>query len=104
MQAVTQRTVQHMLLPLLMVFVMYAIVISPDCLAEVQQQEIELGSYGEQGSSDDDKLKTGFTLGPTTNDLLSLCPTFSETLSPFIGSDAYPSSILHGPPTPEYPA
>lgn len=76
---------------------------NPVLLAETQLQEIELGSEGEQGSSDGDKGNTGYLPGLTTNDLYALCPIHSATQSPVPGSDAYLSCILHGPPLPVLP-
>ena len=84
-----------------MMFVLSVVVVSPDCLAEIQQQQIELKSEGERNSSEDGKPITGpIVMEPVTNWFLSLSSILLETLPLLIGSDAYPSSILHGPPLP----
>jgi len=102
MQVSTQRTVQHLWLPLLMVFLLSACFISPVSWAESQQQEIELESESEPESSEDDNLTTGLLHDLIVNKFLTLSPIILEILSP-TGSDAYPSIILHGPPAPDYP-
>jgi hypothetical protein len=102
MQVSTQRTVRHLWLPLFMVFVLCACIISPVSWAESQQQEIELEPESKPEPSEDDKLITGLLTDLIRNDFLSLSPVFPERLSP-TGSDAYPSIILHGPPAPHYP-
>ena len=102
MQLSTQRTVQHLWLPLLMVFVLCAGIISPVSSAESQQQAIELEAESELESSDDDRLNTGLMPAQIANKFLPLSPILPETLS-LTGSDAYPSIALHGPPAPDYP-
>jgi len=102
MQVSTQRTVQHLWLPLLMVFLLSACFISPVSWAESQQQEIELESESETESSEDDNSIAGLLPDLIVNEFLSLSTIFPETLS-LAGSDAYLSIILHGPPAPEYP-
>ena len=89
-------------LPLLMVFVLCAGIISPVSWAESQQQVIELESESTPESSDDDPLLAGLLPDLTVNKLLSLSSILTETLS-LTGSDAYPSIALHGPPAPDYP-
>jgi hypothetical protein len=101
MEASTQRTVQHLWLPLLVVFVLCAGLVSPVSWAESQQQVIELESESESESSDDDPLNTGLLPGLAVTKFLSLSSILAETLS-LTGSDAYPSIALHGPPAPEY--
>lgn len=101
MQASTLKAVPHLWLSLLMIFVLSVIVVSPDCLAEIQPQQIELKSEGERNSSEDGKPIAGpIVMEPVTNWFLSLSSILLETLPLLIGSDAYPSSILHGPPLP----
>ena len=102
MQDSTQRTVQHLWLLLLMVFVLCACITSPVSWAESQQQEIELESEREPESSEDDKLIAGLLPDQSVNEFLSLSTLLPERLSP-TGGDAYPSIALHGPPAPEYP-
>ena len=89
-------------LPLLMVFVLCAGMISPVTSAESQQQAIELESGSAPESSGDDQLLTGLLPAQIANKLLSLSPILPETLS-LTGSDAYPSIALHGPPAPDNP-
>ena len=101
MQDSTQRTVQHLWLLLLMVFVLCACITSPVSWAESQQQEIELESEREPESSEDDKLIAGLLPDQSVNEFLSLSTLLPERLSP-TGGDAYPSIALHGPPAPEY--
>jgi len=102
MEASTQRTVQHLWLPLLVVFVLCAGLVSPVSWAESQQQAIELESESAPESSDDDPLITGLLHDLVVNKFLSLSSILTETLS-LTGSDAYPSIALHGPPAPDYP-
>jgi hypothetical protein len=102
MQVSAQRTSQQMWLPLLMVFVLCAIVICPDCLAEIQQQKIELDSESEPSSSEDDTLMTGFKRVLIANKFLSFSLIFPERPS-HTGCDDYPGTILHGPPSPHHP-
>ena len=101
MQDSTQRTVQHLWLLLLMVFVLCACITSPVSWAKSQQQEIELESEREPESSEDDKLIAGLLPDQSVNEFLSLSTLLPERLSP-TGGDAYPSIALHGPPAPEY--
>ena len=103
MKVFTQRTLQHLWLPLLTVFVLSASLANPVCWAESQQQEIELGSEEVLDSSEDDKLATGFMPGLIANEFLSFSSVLPERVSPVTVCDAYPSSILHGPPAPDYP-
>jgi hypothetical protein len=88
---------QHLWLPLLMVFVLYATVCHSVCRAESQYQEIELGSGYAPDSSADDRLTSGIPPVKYVNNLL-LVMNAAEQLSVVSGSDAYPSSILLGPP------
>jgi hypothetical protein len=99
MQASTQSTVQHLWLTLLVVFVFCASMTTQICRAESQQLQIELESEFVPSSSEDDILTTGFMPGLFANERLPLSSTFDETLPPR-GSDAYPSTALHGPPPP----
>ena len=103
MKVFTQRTLQNLWLPLLTVFVLSASLASPVCWAESQQQEIEMGSEGVPDSSEDDKLATGFLPGLLANEFLLFSPVLPEWPSSVTVCDAYPSSILHGPPAPDYP-
>jgi hypothetical protein len=102
MEVSTQRTAQHLWLPLLMVFVLCACITSPVSWAESQQQVIELESECEPESSGDDSLSSGLLSDLSVRKFLSLSAILPETLPP-TGSDAYPSIILHGPPAPEIP-
>ena len=102
MQVSTQKTVQHLWLPLLMVFVLAACTLGPVIWTESQQQGIELASEIESESSGDDQLNAGLLPDLMGNKFQSLTSIFPETLSP-TGSDAYPSITLHGPPVPKYP-
>jgi len=92
-----------MWLPLLVIFVLCVSITNPVLWAETQLQEIELVSEGETDSSDDDKSITGFIPGLTTYDFPSPCRIYSGKQPPVFGSDAYPSSILHGPPAQGFP-
>jgi len=104
MKVSTQRTVQHLWLPLLMVFVLSASLANPVCWAESQQQKIELGSENVPDSSEDDKLATGFMPGLFANRFQSFSsPVLTERLLPVTDSDAYSSFILHGPPATHHP-
>jgi len=103
MKVFTQRTLQHLWLPLLTVFVLSASLASPVCWAESQLQEIELGSEGVPDPSEDDKLATGFLPGLLANEFLLFSPVLPERPSSVTVCDAYPSIILHGPPAANYP-
>jgi len=102
MQVSTQKIVKNLWLPLLVVFVLCAGIISPVSWAESQQQVIELEAESELESSDDDRLNTGLLPDLSASKFLSFSPTLSERQS-LTGSDAYPSIALHGPPAPDYP-
>ena len=91
-----------MWLPLLMVLVLAAGVLSPVSWAESHQQGIALESESELESSGDDQPIAGRLPDLTVNEFRELSPLIPETLSP-TGSDAYPSITLHGPPVPKYP-
>jgi hypothetical protein len=104
MRVSTLRTVQHMWLPLLMVFVLCASVTNSVCWAETQQQEIELESEYVPDSSEDDKLITGFMPGLSANRFQSFSSlVLTERLLTVTDSDAYSSFILHGPPATHHP-
>ena len=83
-----------------MLFVICVSITGPVLLSETQIQEIEPRFEGGLDSSDNDKSTTGFIPGLTSNDFLSPHPVCFEILPPVFGSDAYPGSILHGPPAP----
>ena len=84
-------------LALLMVFVFAVCASSSVCWAESQVQEIELESgYVSDSSAGDTSISANLAV-MYLNDLL-LVLNVAETLSVVSGSDAYPSSILHGPP------
>ena len=102
MQVLTQKSVQHLWLPLLMVLVLAAGVLSPVSWAESHQQGIALESESELESSGDDQPIAGRLPDLTVNGFRELSLLIPETLSP-TGSDAYPSITLHGPPVPKYP-
>ena len=102
MQVSIQNIVQKLWLPLLIVIVLCAGIISPVSWAENQQQVIELELECEPESSDDDPLHTGFLPDLIVNRFQSLSHALPETLS-LTGSDAYPSIALHGPPARNYP-
>ncbi len=102
MQVLTQKTVQYLWLPLLMVLVLAAGVLSPVSWAESHQQGIALESESELESSGDDQPIAGRLPDLTVNGFRELSLLIPETLSP-TGSDAYPSITLHGPPVPKYP-
>lgn len=104
MQVPTQRTVQHLWLPLLMVLVLCASITNSVCWAESQQQNTELESEYVPDPSEDDKLKTGFMPGLFVNRFQSFSsPILTERLLPITDSDAYSSLILHGPPATHHP-
>ena len=99
MKVSTQRTVQLLWLPLLLVFVQHASVTDSVFYAESQQQEIELVYEYVADSSEDDKLITGFMPGLIADRFQSLSPPVpTERLLIDTDSDAYSSFILHGPP------
>ena len=102
MQVSTQRSVQHLWFPLLMVLVLATCVLSPVSWAESQQQGMTLESESELESSGDDQLIAGCLPDLIVNEFRELSPIIPATLSP-TGSDAYPSITLHGPPVPKYP-
>jgi len=85
-----------------MVFVLCACTTSPVSWAESQQTEIELEFESEPESSEGDNFITVLLPDLVVNEFLSFSSIFPERLSP-TGSDAYPSTALHGPPAPEYP-
>ena len=97
MELSTQRSVSGLWLTLLLVFVLCASVASTAYLAEVQPQQVELGLEFAPESFEDDEPTTGFVSELLTKELLSLSLSCMDALS-VVGSDAYPSSILHGPP------
>lgn len=97
MPIISQRTIQNLWLPLLMVFVLAACFSNPVCCAESQLQEIELESVYEPDSSEGDTSISAVLPVKFANDLLTVL-NVAAMLSVVSGSDAYPSSILHGPP------
>jgi len=103
MQAPTQITAKHLWLPLLMIFVLCVSITNPVLLAETQLQEIELKAGGERSSSEDGHAITGFPVASLADHFLSVSPYYPDSLSPGIGSDAYPSNITHGPPVRVFP-
>lgn len=96
MQVLTLRTVQYLWLVLLMVFVLCAAAVNPVCLAEVQQQGIELESEFVTDVPDDEPA-TGFMAGIYSSKVYPLSLCWNEILS-VIDSDACASITLHGPP------
>ena len=94
---------QHLWLPLLMVFVLAACFSNSVCWAESQVQEIELESGYVPDPAEGDTSISGTLPVKYVNDLL-LVLNVAEMLSVVSGSDAYPSSILHGPPVTNTPA
>jgi len=84
---------------LLLVFVLCASVASPAYLAEVQPQKVERGLEFAPDPFEDDKSGAGFVSELLTKELLSLSLSCTVALS-VVGSDAYPSITLHGPPFP----
>ncbi|MGB5178552.1 MAG: hypothetical protein WBP44_07460 [Gammaproteobacteria bacterium] len=100
MQRSTHSTLHTLWLPLLLVFVFgvgpgYSL-----CRAEDDYQEIALQSGYLPDSSEND-ASTGACV-PSGNARLfqSAALYFAQRLSAVTASDAYPSSILHGPPVP----
>ena len=84
-------------LALLMVFVLAVCASNSVCWAESKVQEIELESgYVSDSSAGDTSISATLPV-KYLNDLL-LVLNVAEMLSVISGSDAYPSSILHGPP------
>ena len=96
MQASTPGTEQHLWLTLLVVFVFCVGMSNQLCLAESQQQQLELESGFVQDSSGDETT-SGSMPGFFAKEFLSLSPSCGEALS-IVGSDAYPGITLHGPP------
>jgi hypothetical protein len=99
MELSTQRSVPGLWLTLLLLFVLCASVASPAYLAEVQPQQVELGLEFAPDSFEDDESSIGFVSELLTKELLSLSLSCMVALS-VVGSDAYPSITLHGPPLP----
>ncbi len=94
---------QYLWLPLLMVFVLATGVSNSVCWAESQFQEFELESgYAPDSSEGNTSISTTLPVKYVNN--LRLVLNVAERLSVVIGSDAYPSSILHGPPAFNSPA
>lgn len=81
-----------------MVFVLCAGISNPLFWTEGQLLEVELEVQGERSSSEDGDSLTGFQIASSTRYFQPLSLHFSETQTPVFGSDAYLSSILHGPP------
>ena len=96
MQASTPGTKQHLWLTLLVVFVFCVGMSNQICLAESQQQQLELESGFVLDSSDDERT-SGSMPGFFVKEFLSLSPSCGEAQS-IVGSDAYPGITLHGPP------
>lgn len=90
-------------LALLMVFVLAACFSNSVCWAGSQFQEIEL-EYGYVPDSSESDTSISGTLPTKYHYDLRLVLNVAEMLSVVSGSDAYPSSILHGPPVTNTPA
>ena len=95
-----QITAKYLWLPLLVIFVLCA---GPVYWAESQLLEIELKAGGEPSSSEDGDAIIGFPVASLADHFLSVSPFYPDSLSPGIGSDAYPSNITHGPPARVFP-
>jgi len=93
---------QHLWLPLLMVFVLSASVCHSVCGVESLNQEIELESGYVTDSSEGDTTISATLPVKYVNDL-RLVLNVAGKLSVVCGSDAYPSSITHGPPVTNTP-
>jgi hypothetical protein len=93
---------QHLWLPLLIVFVLFSTVCNPLCWTQSQYQEIEMVSGYIPDSTEGDRLSVASLPVKNTGDLL-LVLNVAELMSVVSGSDAYPSSILHGPPVTNSP-
>ena len=96
MQASILKNLQHLWITLLVVFVFCVGVSNPICLAESQQQQVELESEFVRDFSDDVPASASLP-GFIVKELRSLSPFCGEALS-IVGSDAYPGTTLHGPP------
>jgi hypothetical protein len=96
MQASTSGTMQHLWLTLLVVFVFCVGMSNQICLAEAQQQQVELESDFVLDSSDDEST-SGSMPGSFAKEFASLSPSSGEALS-IVGSDACLGITLHGPP------
>ena len=94
---------QHLWLPLLMVFVLATCFSNSVCWAESQYQEFELESGYVPDASEGDMSTSGILPLKYLYDSL-LVLNVAELLSVVGCSDAYPSSILHGPPVSNTPA
>jgi hypothetical protein len=103
MHASTNRTVNHLWLPLLAVFVFSAIIEDPVCWGESRQQKFELECKVVPEPSKDNTLLTGFNPCLPGHGFLPL-QTPGKRLATIAGSDACPGFILHGPPAPDYSA
>jgi hypothetical protein len=98
MQASTPGTVQHLWLTLLVVFVFCVGMSNQICLAEAQQQQVELESDFVLDSSGGEST-SGSLPGSFVKEFPSLSPSCGEALS-IVGSDACSAITLHGPPVP----
>lgn len=94
---------QHLWLPLLMVFVLATGFSNSVYWAETQYQEFKLESGYVPDASEGDMSTSGTLPVKYLYDLL-LVLNVAELMSVVSGSDAYPSSILHGPPVTNTPA
>jgi len=102
MQFSTQGIAQHLWLPLLLMFVLFACLTGQVSRAESQQQKIELQSGGEPVPADNGDRVSDFLPDLVANEFLPACSVAPEILPP-AGSDACLSITLHGPPDRYFP-
>ena len=103
MQVITYKTGQILWLLLLVVFVLCAGLSSPVGWAADLQQEIELVTEEVADPSEGNKTTTGFIACLAASEHSPYFSILPKSLPSVSGSDAYPSLILHGPPTPNNP-
>lgn len=87
-----------MRLPLLVVVIFCASVASLAAGLKSHQLGVELEAKGVPGSSAGEALVAGIRPDAIPRGFYSHAPVYSKRLPTVAGSDAYPSSILHGPP------
>ena len=102
MRLPTQNTVRQLLLPLFIVFVFCVGIANLATGLENQQLVIKLEVGIIPDSAEDKVLMAGILSGPAPREFPAYTSAISARLSTVIDSDAYPSSIIHGPPVPDY--
>ena len=99
MEPSTQRSWQCLQLTLLLIFFLCGSVASPVITEEVQPQQLLLGSEFAPDTFEDEESSNDFVNELLIKEFLSLS-LFCMAAQLLVGSDAYPSITLHGPPVP----